>query len=270
MPTALCNNANLYYETEGHSGSPVLLIMGLGAQGAAWGFQRPALRERHRLAWYDHRGIGRSDPLSGAVTVAGMAADAVGLLDALGWADAHVVGISMGGMIAQELALSARERVRSLALIATQAGGAVGWLPPSRGLQVVARLAATRGDERLSALRGLAFSGDYLDQIDPTVLRANLRGVDQPPDTRVILAQLLAVLRHNTAARLHALAGLPTLIFKPEHDVLVRPEQSDRLHDLIPGSTLVSLPDTGHAAMMQGADVINPLLLDHFAAVDAG
>ena len=130
MPTALCNNAKLYYETDGRGGSPVLLIMGLGAQGAAWGFQRP--------------------------------------------------------------------------------------------------------------------------------------------DSRVMLAQLLTVLRHDTAARLPSLAGLPTLIFKPEHDVLVRPEQSDRLHDLIPGSTLVSLPDTGHAAMMQGADLINPRLLDHFAAADAG
>ena len=116
--------SELHYERRGQ-GPPLLLIQGMGANGTHWG--EPFLAELERdfeLVLYDHRGIGRSAPLQGAgLTVAGLAADALALLDALGIAQAHVLGISMGGMVAQELALAAPDRVRTLILGATSCGG---------------------------------------------------------------------------------------------------------------------------------------------------
>ncbi|MEA2419085.1 MAG: hypothetical protein QOE60_1291, partial [Thermoleophilaceae bacterium] len=116
--------SELHYERRG-GGAPLLLIQGMGANATHWGEPfLSALERDFELILYDHRGIGRSAPLQGTdVTVAGLAADALGLLDALGVAAAHVLGISMGGMVAQELVLAHPEKVRRLVLGCTYAGG---------------------------------------------------------------------------------------------------------------------------------------------------
>src|SRR5271165_6568150 len=106
------------------SGPPLLLIMGMSGTALHWGepFLEPLRRDFDVIA-YDHRGVGASSRLEGPVTIAEMAEDAAGLLDALGLDSAHVVGISMGGMIAQELALAQPARVRTLTLGCTYCGG---------------------------------------------------------------------------------------------------------------------------------------------------
>jgi 3-oxoadipate enol-lactonase len=123
VPTLTLDGTDLYFERRG-TGEPLLLIQGLGGNSLHWGEGfLGALEEDFELILYDHRGAGRSGALTGACTIARLADDALALLDALGLAAAHVVGISMGGMVAQELALRAPERVRTLTLGCTFPGG---------------------------------------------------------------------------------------------------------------------------------------------------
>src|SRR5258708_1556804 len=114
--------AKIYWDEQG-AGEPVLLIMGLGYPSIMWYRTRPLLAARYRTIALDNRGVGRSDIPAGPYPIALMASDAAGVLDASGVESAHVYGISMGGMIAQEFALQYPKRVRSLILGCTAAGG---------------------------------------------------------------------------------------------------------------------------------------------------
>src|SRR5262245_64910425 len=118
MPLLACPEVDLYYEVAG-SGPPVLFIQGVGVIGAGWQPQVNGLKHRFQTLVFDNRGIGQSLPCHGPISIEAMAQDARVLLDTVGWASAHVVGHSMGGIIAQQLALDCPTRVRSLALLCT-------------------------------------------------------------------------------------------------------------------------------------------------------
>ena len=122
MPTVQANEIEIYYEEHGE-GPPLLLIMGWGGNAATWKPQLPGLAERFHVIAFDNRGAGRTKAPDGPYTIAQMADDTAGLLDSLELPSAHVFGISMGGMVAQELALSHAERVRTLVLGCTSPGG---------------------------------------------------------------------------------------------------------------------------------------------------
>src|SRR5215469_10139770 len=114
--------AKIYWDEQG-KGEPILLIMGLGYSSVMWYRTRPILAARYRTLAFDNRGLGRSDVPAGPYPIALMASDAAAVLDAAETESAHVLGISMGGMIAQEFALEYPQRVRSLILGCTTAGG---------------------------------------------------------------------------------------------------------------------------------------------------
>src|SRR2546427_3279997 len=120
MPKVRVNGIGLNY-VEAGSGDPLLLIMGFGGDHQAWAFQTPVFAQRYRVIAFDNRGAGQSDVPDVPYTTRMMAEDAIGLLDALRIERAHVLGVSMGGMIAQELALAHPQRVRSLQLHCTLA-----------------------------------------------------------------------------------------------------------------------------------------------------
>jgi 3-oxoadipate enol-lactonase len=123
MPRITVDATELSYERRG-AGPPLLLVQGLGANSMHWDKPFLAVLERDfELVLFDHRGIGRSGPPEGDLTIAGLAGDALALLDALGLRDAHVLGFSMGAMVAQELALAAPQRIRTLTLGCTSCGG---------------------------------------------------------------------------------------------------------------------------------------------------
>lgn len=253
-----------YYEVAGEgTATPVLLIMGFGFSGKAWRPQVTAIQEHHPVVWFDNRGIGESGAVHDPYDMGDLADDAAGLLDHLGWKQAHVVGVSMGGMIAQEVALRHTHRVRSLTLIATIAGGTLAKLPTARGLRLFVRAQTQRGAGRLEALTTLLYPPGQ--RAEPGTVQP---GFDQPPARRTILWQLRAILRHDTRARLEQLRHVPTLVVKPERDILVRPSHSDRIHRAIPNARLSRYDDAGHAVTAQCARRLNAELLAHFAAAD--
>lgn len=263
-------DARLHYETAGAGGTPVLLIMGFGVPGHMWMNQIPTLAARHQVAWFDNCGSGgktRAVRRRG-YTMRDFGRHAVGVLDALGWKTAHVVGVSMGGMIAQELALGHTDRVRSLSLVVTHPGGLRNAVPPPSSLYLFAR--GFLGPKRLRAraLERLIFPDGYLAGVDVAPLRTALSGVAEAARNRDRLLQIAAVLTHRTGPRLRALGGTPTLVVKASQDRLIRPSQCHRLHTLIPGSRLVEFEDAGHAILHQCADRLNGVLIDHFARVD--
>lgn len=241
--------SDLFVEVTG-SGEPVLLVMGLAMPGAAWYAMVPGLSARYRVATFDHRGVGRSGP-GARTSIAALVQDTVGVLDHLGWARAHVVGVSMGGMIAQELALQHPERVRTLTLIATHAGGLFDKLLPLQGL--LALLGSGSRARRLERL------------LHPPDRRVDLRAPSMPPARGALLAHLRAVRGHDSRARLARIA-IPTLVMKPVRDVLVRPSGSDRLAAGIPGARLVAFPRAGHGLIAHDAERAVTELLAHLDA----
>ena len=250
----------------GEVGPRVLLIMGFGMGGSVWRPQIEGLRATHRLVSYDHLGLGSSDPPPSPPTMRTMAADAERVLDALGWSSAHVVGVSMGGMIAQELTLTAPPRVRSLTLIATHAGGLRAALPRAEGLRRF--IEANVGDRaaRVAALKRLLYTAEFLasegaEQLDRRI--DEMAGRRAPPAT--VTGHLHAVLRHRTRRRLGSI-GVPTLIVRPGRDVLVHPRNSDVLAKGIPSARLVRFDDAGHGVTFQCAGALNAEIARHIAA----
>jgi pimeloyl-ACP methyl ester carboxylesterase len=271
MPYVQLDDARLYYDTEGDRGSPVVLIMGFGVPGAMWRNQVAALSRAHRVTWFDNCGAGSSRSHRRLpYTTRDLARHVAGLMDALGWPDAHVAGVSMGGMIAQEVALRHRQRVRSLALLVTHAGGVRNLIPNPRGLALFARGFLGPRSRRVEAMQRLIYPDAYLAAADRDRIGQALRDhVVGAASTRERLGQIAAVMSHRTGRRLRALEGLPTVVFKANEDVLLRPSACHRLHELIPGSKLVELEDAGHAVLHQCADRVNRELLAHFGAADA-
>lgn len=257
------------YDTTGGEGGPrLLMVMGFGMRGSVWLPQVQGLRNDHTLAWFDHRGIGESDLPPKAFRMVDLAGDALSVADALGWSDFHVVGVSLGGMVAQELALSAPHRVRSLTLIATHAGGPFGVIPTPRGAFHWVQAAFGPQARRVANLTKLLYPRSFLATVDPDDLRSRMQlQVGRRPPRRTALLQLLAVIRHNTRGRLPGLRT-PTLVVKPEGDLLVRPFHSDFLHRSIPNARLLAIPDAGHGLTFHAAGAVNAAIREHVGAND--
>jgi len=197
-----------------------------------------------------------------------MAKDALSVADALGFGSMHVVGVSMGGMVAQHVALTEMRRVRSLTLIATHPGGRLAWLPPLKGVQCFVRAQTGPVASRMRAFEELLYPQAFLDTCDRRELSKRMNnsvGLPAPKKTR--LSQLRAVFNHDTRARLGSLR-MPTLIVRPGQDVLINPRNSDTLARLLPHAEVMRLEDAGHGVIFQSATQLNRRLLDHFAAAD--
>ncbi len=269
MARATIDDSWLEYDLHGEVGPRVLWIMGMGASREAWKGQTEAFPDHQQLT-FDNPGISGSGPIRGRLSIRGMARGAVRLLDHVGWESAHVVGVSLGGMIAQELALAARERVSSLSLLTTHAGGrGPGPLPPPGGISLFVRqrLAVMRGqtERRERLLLELLFPPEVLDgpigQRAAEGLGSVFAGQDR---VDALQAQTWAAIRHDTSRRLHQLEGLRTLVVRSAADRLVSPRAQSALHRGIPGAELLDLQGVGHGALSQAKDEINARLRQHF------
>jgi pimeloyl-ACP methyl ester carboxylesterase len=230
------------------------------------------LSVRHTVAVFDNRGIGNSTlPTGGGtLTVEDMADDAQALADHLGFDRFHVVGHSLGGVIAQRLALRAPARVKSIALLNTFADGreAAGLRPRLMSLGLRTRVGTAA--MRRQAFLELIFPRAHLDTVvDKAALLDELRvlfGRDLSVSPPILNAQLRALTMHRCSAELSALASMPALVLGGAHDPISTPASSHRLHALLKGSRVVVFDDASHALPIQKFADVNALLLEHAAA----
>ncbi len=247
MPDARIPGRTLHYVRHGSAdGEPVLLIQGLSGTHASWGEEfLGALGAGLDLIVYDHRGIGSSGPIDGSFTIDDLAADALGLLDALGLESAHVLGISMGGMIAQELALAAPERVRTLTLGCTYPGGPGSRLTDQATVQRILTSFATSDPE-------VILRTSFEINVSPAYaarpgawesFRANALAARAP--VPVVFEQLRATSAHDVNARLGEIT-VSTLVVHGDLDEVLDVSNGELIARLVPGARLEILHGVGH------------------------
>jgi 3-oxoadipate enol-lactonase len=264
------DGATIAYQQAG-SGVPVLLIQGVGAAGEAWRPQIDGLSDRFSLIAVDNRGIAGSERGSGPVTIEAMAADALAVMDAEGVRDFHLAGHSMGGVIAQAIALRAPDRVKSLAFLCTFARGQDGARLTVSMLVTALRMRLGTRPMRRRAFLELIMPARYLDEVDCEALAARLAplfGHDLAAQPPIAMQQLRALARYDASARLSALAHIPTLVVAATEDRIARPEYGRALAAAIPGAEYVELADAGHGVTLHRPSEITALLAAHFTGAD--
>lgn len=269
MPLARVGEIELSYERAG-DGPPLLAIMGMSGTFDHWNEAfLDGLRQELDVIVYDHRGVGSSSRLDGEgpLTIAGMARDAAGLLDALGIDGAHVLGISMGGMVAQELALAHPERVHALTLGCSYCGGEGSALSHESTLRKLMEGAAS-GDRTLAVRAAWetnvspAFAAD--EQQYARFLEIGLR---RAVAMDVVMAQMRAIAGHDTSSRLPGLRA-PTLVVHGTLDEMLPVQNGHLIAGLIPGSRLEVLEGVGHLFFWEQPERSAELVRAH-AAVHA-
>ncbi len=260
MPNIKANGINIYYETHGH-GDPLVLIMGLRRNAEWWYCQIPALSEQFQVLVFDNRGAGRSDQPDMDYSISLFADDTAALMKGLGLSSAHVLGISMGGYIAQELAINYSEMVRGLILGCTGPGGSQAVvMSPER----LAKFTANKGLSPEDILRkdmDIYFSEGFIrespEKIEEFVEIS--RRYYQPPES--FLRQFAACQKHDTFERLHRITQ-PTLIMTGDDDPLVPPGNSRLLKEMIPQSRVEFFPAGRHCFFMEFAPLFNRQVID--------
>lgn len=279
MSIAKVGSVELYYEEHG-SGDPLLLIMGLAADSQAWMFQIPDFAKEYRVIAFDNRGVGRSSKPAGPYSIHEMADETAALLDVLKIDRAHVVGVSMGGMIAQELVLRHPQRVRALVLACTypepdadiertrtftvqQFGGSI---DASGAMHV--DLKAINPMMFLQQLLPNVFNQAFIEKELPKLMQIFAGALQYGFSMEAILGQVGAVMSHKATDRLHQIKS-PTLVITGDADRLVPPAGSEVLAREIPNAKLVKIPGGSHGFNFETPDLFNREVLEFLRAAQA-
>jgi len=255
-----------FHFERGGSGEPLLLIQGMSGTHVAWGRPfREALEESFDVVAFDNRGIGLSGPVEGAFTIAEMAEDTAGLLEELGVESAHVVGISMGGMIAQELALAEPRKLRSLTLGCTYCGGPGSQLMPQENLE---KLAAGF----ISGDRDKAIRASYEVNLSPSFRAGedaygafHEMATSVPARKATIELQVQAIAGHDTSGRLSEIST-PTLIVHGTEDGVLPFPNGELIDSLMPGARFEPLEEVGHMFWWEQPQRSAELIREHALA----
>lgn len=265
MPVLSTYGARVSYARVG-TGEPVLLIQGVGAIGKAWTPQVEALKQRFSVITFDNRGIGASTITEGRLTIESMADDALAILDAEGIDRCHVVGHSMGGLIAMQLALISPRRVKSLALLCTFPDGQSGVRLTRNTFFTGIRTRLGTRNMRRNAFLSLVLSkaGMRSEQLRTLATEmTDLFGRDLADQPSIIMKQLRAMSRFDPTWRLRCLASIRTLVVSGEEDRIAVPAYGRKLAGAIPGAAYLQLEKAGHAVPIESPESINRLLAEH-------
>jgi len=258
MPHAQVNGVNLYYEIYGE-GDPVIMIGGLGSQLQSWTTQVPIYSKHFKVVVFDNRGSGKSDKPQERYSTEDMAHDTASLMTALEIESAHVVGKSMGGMIAQWLAINYPEKVQKLVLGCSSASrDEVG----NEILRMGREIAAKMGTKTvwLMALY-LGYTREYIEENLATI-KGIVSSVPENPDAlKGYIGQSFACEGHNTLDLLNKISS-QTLVMLGETDLIASPKCSRVLADLIPNSELKVFSGVGHGFWRERQEDVDSLVLD--------
>lgn len=262
MPTAKVGDVNLYYEVHG-TGEPLLLIMGFGSYSAHWSPILPYLSKEFQVIVFDNRGTGQSDKPDYPYTLPMMAGDAKGLLDVLGIDRAHVFGVSMGGMIAQEFALNYPDRLLCLILGCTNCGGKQSVPPSEEALAFLfgPEMAKLSVEERARLTVPWLWTKEFIEKHPEAVEFYVTITSRYPTPVHGFRNQARAIAAHDTYDRLPQIKA-PTLVITGDADRLIPPENSRILASRIPGAELVILKNAGHGFTTDAAEEAARAILD--------
>lgn len=264
------DGCNIHFTSFG-SGPPVLFIQGVGVHGDAWKPQTDVLSAHYQCVSFDNRGIGRSQPPSTNLTVEQLADDALAVIDAIGWSSTHIVGHSLGGAVAQCVAIKAPQRVRSLSLLCTFARGSdAGANGRMMWLGARSRIGTPR--MRRSAFLEMLAPPSALIGVDREAMARDMKpvfGHDLADHAPIENQQLSALRKFDATPQLAGFASIPTLVVSAEFDPISTPAIGRKMADGIPGSRYVLMPNTAHGVPLLSASAINALLYEHFAGAEA-
>jgi 3-oxoadipate enol-lactonase len=244
IAAGLNRRTELHWESDG-TGDPVLLIHGLGLSGGAWWRTVDALSPSMRVITFDHRGIGQSASVTYAYTTEGMADDAVSILDALDIDRVHVYGFSLGGMVAQQVALRHPDRVQSLVLGATHSGGRRMAFPEPDVVAFFRRRAKMPSEEAAWASVPYNYGPRSRAELVDRIAQDIERRLQNPFKERAYKAQLLAASLHNCYRRLERIR-IPTLVVHGARDRVIPVANAHMTAEQVPGAQLKILQDAGH------------------------
>jgi pimeloyl-ACP methyl ester carboxylesterase len=262
MPMQKINGIQIYYEIHG-KGEPLILIMGLRRNVEWWYRQVPDLSKYFKVLIFDNRGSGRTEKPVMDYSIRLFADDTAGLMEAHDIKKAHILGVSMGGYIAQELTINYPERVRSLILGCTSAGGKRAVLMSPERLKKFTANEGLSPEQILQKDMDIYFSDKFVQENPERIkefIEISLRYY-QPPDA--FMRQFNACLRHDTVNRLNQIT-VPTLIASGDDDPLIPPENSRILKEIIPHSELILFPGRRHCFFLEGAERFNRMAINFF------
>ncbi len=268
MATIEANGIDIYYEEHG-SGEPLLLIMGFGGNAATWNPQIEGLAKHFRVIAFDNRGVGRTSAPDGPYSISQMACDVVGLLDGLDIPRAHVFGISMGGMVAQELAIDHPTRIDSLILGCTTPGSS-----RAAGVAQLHDEISTFRDgngkhylEWLSEFLKRLWTEEAMTKSTPELQDFVLSLIRFPPTSHGLVNQADAVAGHDAHDRLHKIQHR-TLVMTGAEDTLIDPKNSNILAELIPDAKLVVFEGLRHAFHLERPALANDAIVSFICPAD--
>lgn len=264
MPKVSLGDIELAYEVHGR-GDPLLLIGGFTMVKEAWAYQVEGLSRRFQVIAFDNRGVGQSTVPQEPFTIWDMAQDAIGLLDALEVPCANIFGISMGGLIAQVMALDHPHRVRKMALGCTTHGGKEAVAPTAEVMGLMAKAAEpSLSPEQAVRMRVPILFGDRFLKEEPLRLEQWIsEAVRRAPTPQGAGLQMKALSRFNVRERLGEIA-CPVLVITGSLDRMMDPENSRLLAQRIPGARLYMMEGAGHLFFLERPEEVNRVLTDFF------
>jgi len=251
MPKVRVNDIKMNYELHGE-GEPLVLIMGLTGSLEGWRPLVPAFAREHRVLAFDNRGAGLTDKPAGPYSMPMMADDTAGLMDALGIESAHIYGISMGGMIAQELALRHPQKVKALVLGCTTPGGPNSVPKPQQTTAELASMPNLSLEEGLAIVLRWLFTEEFVAAHRQQLRETTLNSFDLRTPRQAFLGQMGAIAAHDTYDRLSQIRA-PTLVIGGGEDELVPSANSPILAERILGAELVMYPKARHGYLYEVA-----------------
>jgi pimeloyl-ACP methyl ester carboxylesterase len=263
MPKANVNGVNIYYEVHG-KGVPLVMIQGFGGDHKAWFFQTPVFKTYYTVIIFDNRGLGMSDKSNEPYTIRTMAGDVIGLMDYLSVDRAHILGLSLGGLVAQEIALTYPERVRKLVLGSTFAGRDIKDVNPDMLKAIGVKEGSTNADIRsidfkklMNVMVTLAFNRMAYRMFLVPLAKYGMRRIK--PEG--YLDQMASIEDYDTLDKLHLIKA-PTLVITGTEDRLVSPRISETIASRIPHAKLVKIKGGSHAFFIEMRRSFNKEVLE--------